>query len=638
MVDLDKRLERVKDVSNNGNYSSTFHTIEWQIGSVEIGVVGSVSFSAQIASPLDTGTLISNRVYIESKKRVRKEIASAQLEIESGVNLIYSTKDVEPKTGVGLGSYLLYTITVRNDGDMAGVVMVQDMVSDKLSFCCIKSRADVVSGKRELDLTDSDGWGQFDDGKVDGRIEVVTDKGRYRSKYINSFNYPTINSLIEEIEKSPIGVQVEYYADRFTLTADGWFVELSEEGDYPFFSAAKIPIGLYCTGEWNSGSVVWKIDVGAGETKSISFGAQVIEKGEIENRATLTSGAHSVVVETIKVWAEAEPPVLAGIPVEDSDSDGADDDADTDGEYKVLLPEDKDDYEIIWYEVQERVGTGSWKSIDSAIPPSTRWYQVSGRSKGNTYYYRVRAKNGAGWGNFTDTSDGIRVVDEWKVVSPEEEYEMKYNSLSVQIPESAFLATVTFTIEEKRVIEAAAVPAISEILKDSVYELLAISADGVGTQPVKPLTLLLPYRDPDLENEDDDLSYRVYRLENGVWRLVEGAQRVYPDKDIVRAEISHLSIYGVGSPVGVGIWSAKVYPSPLKLDECNRLKFEIPGWARIRVFNIAGECVFETEEYGSLWEWDLLNSEGERVASGVYFAVIEDADGNNVIRRFAIIK
>lgn len=71
------------------------------------------------------------------------------------------------------------------------------------------------------------------------------------------------------------------------------------------------------------------------------------------------------------------------------------------------------------YQLEERVGTtGSWGPVGSCFT-SAPSYSITGRTEGNTYYYRVKAKNGADlFGPYSPVSDGVLIDSTAPVVSP----------------------------------------------------------------------------------------------------------------------------------------------------------------------------------------------------------------------------
>ncbi|OGS18503.1 MAG: hypothetical protein A2219_03670 [Elusimicrobia bacterium RIFOXYA2_FULL_50_26] len=120
------------------------------------------------------------------------------------------------------------------------------------------------------------------------------------------------------------------------------------------------------------------------------------------------------------------------------------------------------------------------------------------------------------------------------------------------------------------------------------------------------------------------------------------------------ARISHFSIYSLVSylPVKSALADAFVYPNPYKpgtggsFDRTvfgDGVVFEsLTARAKIRVFNVAGELVADlAEEDGDgRLVWNATNSDGSRLASGLYIYMIQNSDDSSDKRsgKLAIIK
>ncbi|HAW50208.1 TPA: hypothetical protein DCX16_04595 [bacterium] len=653
---LSKEIETVSNISNNGAYDPKYHLIRWRLGEVKPREPeeeeGKITFIGKLKSVLDDETIIKNRLYFEALNIPSKEVHDIQeVTAKSSPNFDCSTMDVNPKGRVSLGSVIRYDINIVNTGTMdAGTVSVEVQLPGGLSISEISSTDEVVSGDDFLDINDINSWYMFDGGKPDGMITIGTNFGTYVSSPIDT--YPTIEALIDEINNDKkAGAKIEYdrEKDKFTISVqNGCIMSLSEEGIYPFFSACKIQTGHYCTGSYTGDTITWDIGrVKAYEEKTVSFSAQVIDSGEIKVHANIYPYGET---NETKIIVESDRPVLVGDVFEDSsdiyDYDFSDDDADIDGMYRVILPKEEEDESyscgIIEWEIQERIGTGAFKTIGTTTG-SAKYFEISNKTKGLAYSYRVRARNSVGWSEWSNPSDGIKIADAGWVLSPNIDYEIATSSLSLKIPKGCFPSTITFTVVRKDIGIKIASPRISSILPNSTYELLAIPEKYIeGTQPLKPIILTLPYDDPDLGNEIDDLSYRVYGLIGDKWVLVEGTQIVDPVNNTVQCTLHSLSrIYCVGSPIGLSLDELKIKPNPWKSSKHmgKNIVFEgLNGRATILIFNMAGELVFEKEDdFGSKWDgWDLKNKNGDKVSSGVYIAIIDGK--KKVIRRFAIIK
>ncbi len=125
-------------------------------------------------------------------------------------------------------------------------------------------------------------------------------------------------------------------------------------------------------------------------------------------RAKNGAGLWSSVGYSNGITIDTTPPTAPGPPKEGSST--TDYDYDGDGAYTVHWPAASDpDSGIAAYEVQERLGpSGTWTTLTSSrTSPNV---SVSGRLDRTTYFYKVRARNGAGlWGGWSAGSDGMLI-------------------------------------------------------------------------------------------------------------------------------------------------------------------------------------------------------------------------------------
>ncbi|MEW6102257.1 MAG: flagellar hook-basal body complex protein [bacterium] len=109
----------------------------------------------------------------------------------------------------------------------------------------VSSSIEVIDGAESVNLAGN--WSQFDAGTINGTITIATDSGTYTSREINISNYPTVQSLLNEINASDAKIIIEYdpTTDKFTIKSrtEGARISLSETGTTPFFSEINITLG-----------------------------------------------------------------------------------------------------------------------------------------------------------------------------------------------------------------------------------------------------------------------------------------------------------------------------------------------------------------------------------------------------------
>jgi competence protein ComEC len=91
----------------------------------------------------------------------------------------------------------------------------------------------------------------------------------------------------------------------------------------------------------------------------------------------------------------------------------------------------------------------------------------------------------------------------------------------------------------------------------------------------------------------------------------------------------------------VSVENVYVYPNPLKTGVAKQLTFKnLPKYAKINVFNVAGELVFETDknDYTDEYKWDASNNSGGSVASGTYLYAVTDDSSRTKTGKFLIIR
>jgi len=90
-----------------------------------------------------------------------------------------------------------------------------------------------------------------------------------------------------------------------------------------------------------------------------------------------------------------------------------------------------------------------------------------------------------------------------------------------------------------------------------------------------------------------------------------------------------------------GLAGASVFPNPFRPYEGHtHMTFDgLTAYARIEIFTIAGErvCTLEETDGDGVTSWDVTNSDGRKLASGVYIYRVTDNQGHEKISKFAVI-
>ncbi len=92
--------------------------------------------------------------------------------------------------------------------------------------------------------------------------------------------------------------------------------------------------------------------------------------------------------------------------------------------------------------------------------------------------------------------------------------------------------------------------------------------------------------------------------------------------------------------VGENVVSVRVYPNPVRAARGDQaLTFDqMPANSTVKIFTVSGRWVKTLSAPTGSVAWDLRNDSGERVASGLYFHLVTDAQGNKTRGKFTVIK
>lgn len=145
------------------------------------------------------------------------------------------------------------------------------------------------------------------------------------------------------------------------------------------------------------------------------------------------------------------------------------------------------------------------------------------------------------------------------------------------------------------------------------------------------MTIILPYRVGDLPAGVEDrsrLAIAVYDDANGVWVPLPSVSDLTNNR--VTARTWHLSTFQLMEVVpGAGLSGVKVYPNPYTPSSVSSVMnfTNIQPYSKIKIYTFLGELVKEfSADINGTAIWNGTNAGGQKVASGVYMALIETKD------------
>ncbi|PIZ14489.1 hypothetical protein COY52_12445, partial [Candidatus Desantisbacteria bacterium CG_4_10_14_0_8_um_filter_48_22] len=107
----------------------------------------------------------------------------------------------------------------------------------------------------------------------------------------------------------------------------------------------------------------------------------------------------------------------------------------------------------------------------------------------------------------------------------------------------------------------------------------------------------------------------------------------------------HFSIFGLFGVASADLKTVKVYPNPCKsgsggIYDAGKITFvNLTANATIRIYNLAGELVWEKANVSLSATWDLKNTSSAGVASGVYiYLIIDNLAGEKLAGKVAVIR
>ncbi len=213
--------------------------------------------------------------------------------------------------------------------------------------------------------------------------------------------------------------------------------------------------------------------------------------------------------------------------------------------------------------------------------------------------------------------------------------------VKVDVPTGSYSQTVTITASQ-----LASVPTTSQtnISETPIGVEITLTGAAASTSS-KPMTITLKYSDADMISFDQDkLVIGWYDDVNNRWVVLTTTRD--PIGNVLFAVTTHFSKYAILqlSPSAT-LDNATVYPNPYRpgsggaFDSTVMTFAGLTSGARIKVFTVSGALAAELADTGSgLVNWNVTNSSGDKLASGLYFYIITDTAGNKKTGKFSVVR
>lgn len=218
-------------------------------------------------------------------------------------------------------------------------------------------------------------------------------------------------------------------------------------------------------------------------------------------------------------------------------------------------------------------------------------------------------------------------TDSAALVSGGASYAMPGGALTVSAPPGAFSGAVAMTFTDPSPFPADG----AGLVGTGVGAAIALNP---ATQPVQPVALSMPYRDADVAGFDESkLVLARYDDAARVWVPLPSTLDRAGNR--VTGRTDHFSTFQVMAVASNELSLVRVFPNPLRPSQ-GHLQMTVinaPAEARVRIFTILGEKVADlTATSAGQAVWDGRNGAGQKVASGVYLALVTSGGASRTLK------
>ncbi len=203
-------------------------------------------------------------------------------------------------------------------------------------------------------------------------------------------------------------------------------------------------------------------------------------------------------------------------------------------------------------------------------------------------------------------------------------------AVTVAIPAGSFGEAVTVTLQTPASYESPVSPTV--VLQGTAVGVEILLDKSL--QPSREVTISITYRDADVAGLDESrLIIARFDTVRAVW--VPLVSSVDVGNNVVTAGTDHFSKFQVMQAASGNLGEVRVFPNPLRpVQGHTKMTFaNLPAGARIRIYTVLGELVRDlTANSSGMVDWDGRNQAGNKAASGVYFALLQEGDVNRTIK------
>ncbi|MEW6097192.1 MAG: FG-GAP-like repeat-containing protein [bacterium] len=196
-------------------------------------------------------------------------------------------------------------------------------------------------------------------------------------------------------------------------------------------------------------------------------------------------------------------------------------------------------------------------------------------------------------------------------------------------------------VEVKKItIPPTPLPNIPQDLSPVVIEIKVITGEDSKLEIKGSMTLT--YLDEQVKGLDES-RLRIFYYNGSIWKLASAEQEVdIINNRITAYNITHFSIYSIGSLVAPNLSNVQVYPNPYKPTTIHAGKYvtfkNLTSYWNLKIFNLAGELVDEKTGDTNEAHWNGNNQSGNPCASGVYIYLIINDRNEKVTGRVVVIR